>query len=398
MITVEEATQIVLASTKDFGTTMVALHDAIGQILREDLTADRDFPPYNRVKMDGVAIAYEAFEQGKRSFPIQEVAAAGSPQKKLSVLTNCLEVMTGAILPEGTDTVIRYEDIETEGDSAYIKVDEIQANQNVHRQGSDRAKETVIVKAGKRISPAEIGIAATVGKTQLKVSRLPKTIIISTGDELVEIRETPLPYQIRKSNVHLLKTTLTQFGIQADTAHLQDDWEEILEKLGQILQDYDAILLSGGVSKGKFDFLPKVLEELGVNKHFHKIQQRPGKPMWFGTAPSGATIFALPGNPVSSFMCMQRYFIPWLRKSLGTSDTATPYAVLNEEVTFKPNLTYFLQVKIAYSKDGRLLANPVCGNGSGDLANLTEADGFLELEQGKDVYQQGETHRFWGFR
>ncbi|MEM6700132.1 MAG: molybdopterin molybdotransferase MoeA, partial [Bacteroidota bacterium] len=287
MITVEEAAKIVLSKARNFGTIIVPLHDAIGRILREDINADRDFPPYDRVTMDGIAIAYEAFEQGKRNFLIQEVAAAGSPQKKLNTGKHCFEVMTGAILPKGTDTVIRYEDIETKDGMAYLQIEHIRAQQNVHHQGSDRIKGTTIVKAGKRISPAEIGIAATVGKAQLEVSRLPKTIILSTGDELVEIEETPLPYQIRKSNVHRLKTTLSQFGIQVDTAHLQDDWEEILEKLGQILKNYDVILLSGGVSKGKFDFLPKALEELGVQKHFHKIQQRPGKPMWFGIAPSG---------------------------------------------------------------------------------------------------------------
>jgi len=398
MIKVKKATEIVLIDATDFGTTIASLQDAVGQILREDIIADRDFPPYDRVTMDGIAIAYQAFEQGKRRFPIQEVAAAGNPQKQLSELTNCLEVMTGAILPEGTDTVIRYEDVETKEGIAYLQIEEILAKQNVHHQGSDREKSTVIVRAGKRISPAEIGIAATVGKTHLKVSRLPKTIILSTGDELVEIEEMPLPHQIRKSNVHRLRTTLLQFGIQADTAHLQDDWAEILDKLGEILQNYDAVLLSGGVSKGKFDFLPKALEELGVQKHFHKIQQRPGKPMWFGTAPSGATIFALPGNPVSSFMCMQRYVIPWLRKSLGILEERVLYAILNKEVFFKPNLTYFLQVKIDFDERGRLLATPVEGNGSGDLANLTEADGFLELEQGKEVYEKGEVYRFWGFR
>lgn len=398
MITVKEATEIVLTNAKDFGSVSVYLHDAIGRILREDITADRDFPPYDRVTMDGISIAYEAFRKGKRSFPIQEVAAAGSPQKQLKNKEHCFEVMTGAILPEGTDTVIRYEDIKTKDGVAYLQIEDIRDKQNVHHQGSDRAKKTVIVKSGKRISPAEIGIAATVGKAQLKVSRLLKTIILSTGDELVEIDETPLPHQIRKSNVHRLRTTLLQFGIHADTAHLQDDWEEILEKLEKILKIYDVVLLSGGVSKGKFDFLPKALEELGVKKHFHKIQQRPGKPIWFGIAPSEATIFALPGNPVSSFMCMQRYFIPWLKKSLGTSEEIIPYALLNKEVAFKPNLTYFLQVKISFNEEGRLLATPVEGNGSGDLANLTDADGFLELEQGKDIYEKGEVYRFWGFR
>ena len=203
MITVEEATQIIAQTAKDTSVAIVPLHHSVGRVLREDLFADRDFPPYHRITMDGIAIRYDAFEKGEKTFPIEGVAAAGAPQLTMQHDTACLEVMTGAILPNNTDTVIRYEDLLIENGRATLQVPQLTRGQNVHNKGEDRLQNSLVVKKGKIISPAEIGVAATVGKSEIKVSRLPKAIIISTGDELVEIDETPLAHQIRKSNVHV---------------------------------------------------------------------------------------------------------------------------------------------------------------------------------------------------
>jgi len=390
MITVEEATKFISQTVKDTGIAIVPLHLAVGRVLREDLFADRDFPPYHRITMDGIAIRYDAFVNGTRTFPIEGVAAAGAPQMMMQNNASCLEVMTGAILPNNTNTVIRYEDLHIEDGKAMIQLDQLTEGQNVHNKGEDRLQNSLVVRQGKIISPAEIGVAATVGKAELKVSRLPKAIIISTGDELVEIDETPLAHQIRKSNVHRLRSTFAKYGIQADTHHLNDDWDEILQQLKNILEKYEIVMLSGGVSKGKFDFLPDALKELGVEKLFHKIKQRPGKPFWFGQAPSGARVFALPGNPVSSFMCTQVYFVPWLKQSLQLPLENPPHAILQRDTLFKPDLVYFLQVKISYDNQGRILAMPVDGNGSGDLANLVDADAFLRLPRGRNEFKAGE--------
>ncbi|MEM9921968.1 MAG: molybdopterin molybdotransferase MoeA [Bacteroidota bacterium] len=398
MITVEQASQIIQSNQSSPIIESVALDDAIGRVLQEDLIADRDFPPYDRVTMDGIAIAYQDVENGCRSFPVQEIAAAGSPQKTLSEKGHCLEVMTGAILPKGCDTVIRYEDLEIADGSAQLQVDGIRHQQNVHHQASDRAKGSLLVKAGVKLSSAEIGIAATIGAARLKVSRLPKVVIISTGDELVTVDQQPLPHQIRRSNVHRLQAILKREGIIADTRHLNDALAEITQELAQLLDANDAIILSGGVSKGKFDFIPQALENLGVEKLFHKILQRPGKPFWFGKAPDGARVFALPGNPVSSFMCTCRYFLPWLNASLGQQTRLNWQATLASDVDFKPDLTYFAQVRIQIDADSRLMAVPVQGKGSGDLANLVEADGFLELPRGRDRYLAGEQFTFWPYR
>lgn len=397
MISIHEAHKIVCQHKISLPTIAVPLQDAIGKILQEDLIADRDFPPYNRIAMDGIAILYQTFAEGQRRFKIEAIAPAGAEQKTLKDTQNCLEAMTGSVLPHGTDTVIRYEDVIIEEGYATVQIDTVMEAQNIHTKGKDRTKGTTVVHAGKTVSAAEVGVAATIGKMHLEVYAMPKTIIISTGDELVEIDETPLPHQIRKSNVHRMKAALNDKGIQADIMHLNDDKVLIEKELKMVLEEYQLVILSGGVSKGKFDFIPEVLDNLGVDKLFHKIKQRPGKPFWFGKAPSGAAVFALPGNPVSSFMCMVRYLYPWLNASLELP-TETPYAELVEDIVFKPDLTYFVQVKIHYDESGKILAKPVHGNGSGDLANLTNADGFLELTEGKDLYKKGEVYKLWLYR
>ena len=154
---------------------------------------------------------------------------------------------------------------------------------------------------------AAINIAAAIEKDTLKVVQFPKAVIISTGDELVPVSETPELHQIRRSNIYGIKNTLQEWGMVSDLEHLPDDKAQMLKIIGRLLEDYELLIFTGGVSKGKFDYLPDVLEELNVTKHFHKIQQRPGKPFWFGTTDTGNKIFALPGNPVSSFVCVYMY-------------------------------------------------------------------------------------------
>jgi len=391
MITVEEANQLIATHAKDFGVESILLEEGMSRIVREPIVADRDFPPYDRVTMDGIAIRYADYQSGTRSFTIIGVAAAGAEQMSLQAPNECLEVMTGAIMPEGLDTVIQYEHLEIKDGVATIQEFEVNDQQNVHFKGLDRKQGDEVILPGKKIGSPEIGVGATVGKHHVQVSRLPKTLIISSGDELVEIDETPAAHQIRKSNVYRIKTVLKHYHIQVDTAHLLDDYETIVEKLRSYLEEYELIVLSGGVSKGKFDFLPKALEELGVEKHFHRIAQRPGKPFWFGTKGS-TTVFAFPGNPVSSFMCVQQYFKPWLDQSLQAEPQPQPMAALGGDVTFKPDLTYFLEVKLDYTSEGQLLANPIKGNGSGDLANLVDADAFIVLPRGQELFKQGEVH------
>ena len=396
MISFDEAYHIVLSKSKDFGRERAMLGNAIGRVLRECWHADRDFPPYHRVTMDGIAVNYDTSPADK-IFLIESIAAAGDPQKKLIDNRACLEVMTGSVLPLGTDTVIRYEDMDIIDGYAHVNTS-FSKGQNIHRKGEDRSDEDLLLTPGNVLSAAEIGVGATIGKSKVFVARHPKTVIISTGDELVNIEDSPLPHQIRKSNVYRMTASLNAIGIDVETSHLDDDYEEILEELVTYIRFYDLVVLSGGVSKGKFDFLPKALKELGVEKHFHRVAQRPGKPFWFGTYPDGATVFAMPGNPISSFMCTQVYLLPWIEKCLETNERTTEMAILDANVSFNPDLTYFLEVKISCNEKGHLIASPKKGHGSGDLANLMHADAFIQLPSGKEVFKKGEAYPIIRYR
>lgn len=398
MIDVNQAVQLIAAQAASFGTETIDLSASLNRILKEDWIVDRDLPPFDRVTMDGIAIRYAAFEKGNRTFSIEGVAPAGAPQMTLHHDAGCLEVMTGAVMPLQADTVIRYEDLDLQDGMVTVLIEDIAKGQNIHVKGIDRKAGEVIVAANTRIGAPEIGIGSSIGKARVTVAALPKVMIISTGDELVEITRTPEPYQIRRSNEYRMRTTLQAQGIQADADHLPDDPAVIREKLAVYLDQYDALILSGGVSKGKFDFLPEALEELGVEKLFHQIQQRPGKPFWFGRYQGRCTIFALPGNPVSSFMCLQRYFVDWLNLCLGAKPTPRPMAILTRDVPFKPDLTYFPEVQLSYNDQGQILATPVIGNGSGDFSNLAEAEAFIELPRGKNVYQAGEVYPVYIYR
>ncbi len=396
-ITYEEALSILEQNKNSFETIKVPIKDCGGYVLAEDLKADRDLPPYDRVTMDGIAIDYEAFKNGQREFSIMGVAPAGSAQQTLDDKRSCIEVMTGAILPNKTDTVIRYEDLAITDGKACIEIAEIEHHQNIHFKGSDIVKGSVITKAGNLISSAEINVAAATGKSNVAIKKMPKAVIISTGDELVDVHETPLTHQIRRSNVYGIQNTLKEWGVQVELRHLPDDKEEMKTIIARLLQEFDVLVITGGVSKGKFDYLPDVLTSLEVVKHFHKIQQRPGKPFWFGTSKNNKRVFALPGNPVSSFVCVYIYLRFWLIKSLGIEETMF-YATLNEDVHFKPDLIYFLEAKLEYKTDGYLNATPFKGNGSGDFANLVKADGFLILPQNKTVFKKGEVYPFVPYR
>jgi molybdopterin molybdotransferase len=406
MISVEQADKIILKTAQNpqmslrgiQATEGVSLPKAIGRILAEDIAADRDFPPFDRVTMDGIAIDYSAFESQQRRFFIENIQAAGQKQVTLKHSNHCIEVMTGAVLPDGCDTVIRYEDIKIENGFAKIEIQNVDFKQNTHLKGSDRKANDILIPKGTRLSAAEIGTAATVGKAVLQVVRQPKVAIISTGNELVEIDETPDTHQIRRSNVYALAALLNdKFKIEADLFHFNDDETEITEGVKNILATCDLVILCGAVSEGKYDFVPKSLAINEVQCLFHKISQRPGKPLWFGQQADKAVVFGLPGNPVSTFMCACRYVLPWIEQFLMGKNSPTQYATLAEDIVFKPNLTYFLQVKID-NTNGILMAKPVVGGGSGDLANLNDADGFLELPIDKTTFFQGETYKFIAFR
>jgi len=392
----QRALEIILDQTKKFDIEKVDFTNSLGRTLKEDIVADRDFPPFDRVSMDGIALVSNTFNKGQRAFKIEGVQAAGSKQLSLNNSENCMEAMTGAVLPKNTDVVIQYELLDIKNGIVNVNTEDIKDFQNIHKKGLDRKEGDILITKDTIISSAEIGVLATVGKSQVTVAKQPKVMIISTGNELVEVDQMPKDYQIRRSNVYTLISLLKRLNINAVSSHILDDKENLKTKIKSYLKEYDVLLFSGAVSKGKFDFIPEVLDELGVDKLFHRVSQRPGKPFWFGKK-QNKTIFAFPGNPVSTFVSCMKYFYPWFQKSTGVDFANNKFAVLAEDFTFKPDLTYFLQVKIENRK-GTVYATPVKGKGSGDLANLIDADAFLELTADRNEFKEGEVFPYFNYR
>ena len=396
MITYEEALQIISEHPFEQKVETVPLNKANGRVLAQQVLADRDLPPYDRVTMDGIAICFSAYAAGQREFFVEKTIGAGTPKSSLENAGHCVQIMTGAIMPRGADTVIRYEDITMANGTATLN-EEVFPQQNIHFKGEDKKAGEVVLMAGKTLDAPDLMAAAAVGCSELVVVKLPKAAIITTGDELVNIDESPLAHQVRRSGNYGIQNLLTQWGLESQQYHLgKDDKTQMKDALSIILERYDLLAITGGVSKGKFDYLPEVLTELGVKKHFHKVAQRPGKPFWFGTA-KGTTVFALPGNPVSSFACTLVYIRHWLQGSQG-QDTELNTVQLVEDVTFMPNLTCFQECSIEVTKQGQLVAKALKGNGSGDFANLTQTDGFVVLPQDKNVFKAGEFYPFIPYR
>ncbi len=397
MITVEEAEKIILEHVTDYGAEIVPFELALGRVLAEDIKADRDLPPFNRVTMDGIAVHYDAIASGISTFRIKAVQAAGDHPIDIEEQNECVEIMTGSVLPGSSDTVIRYEDLELRAGLATLVTNQIKRGQNIHYKGDDKKQHDPVAQIGDLVTPAIVGLVASVGEAELRVKKMPRVVVISSGDELVAVHETPLPYQVRRSNGYTIKAVLKQHGLEAETLHIPDDPGVIKAQLKNCLENYDVLLLSGGVSMGKFDYIPKALEELNVNLLFHKVQQRPGKPFWFGKHDDGQLVFAFPGNPVATFMCLHRYFLPWLGASLGIKAIPPVYAVLDRRVSFQQPLKYFMQVKLYNNQYCQLMASPVEGNGSGDFANLADTDAFMELPLERNEFKRGEVFKVWRF-
>lgn len=388
MVSVEEALQLIAEQVKDFGDHHVRLLQATGRVLSQPVLADRDLPPFNRVTMDGIAISLATFSSGTHSFRIEGLQAAGTPQLTLHSDHNCIEVMTGAMLPVNADAVIPYELCDINRGMATVNLDEVNRLQNVHLQGTDSRKGDVLIPTGVRINAATIGLLASAGLDRVPVLKVPRVAICATGDELVEVSEQPLGHQIRQSNTYMLASGLNSEGIQTHRYHLKDNAVEMESQLAALIYEYDVILLSGAVSKGKFDYLPKVLTDLGMHTIFHGIAQRPGKPFLFGKMPDQCLIFGFPGNPISTFVCYQLYFKFWLYLSLGLKLPELSVS-LNKAVDFKPALAYHMLVRLEYA-DGKVIATPVETSTSGDLVSLAQAEAIMTLPADRNRFEAGE--------
>jgi molybdopterin molybdotransferase len=372
------------------------LAQCAGAVLRENIYAERDQPPFDRVAMDGIALRGASVSAASRTLRIQGTQAAGDPPLTLTSDDACIEVMTGAVLPAGCDSVVAVEEIAVNAGSARVERVRVEPWLNVHRRGSDTRQGALLVSAGVRLHAPEIAAAAGAGMARIRVSSQPMLAVISTGNELVEPGEPVLAHQVRRSNAYGIVAALRERGFQrvADD-HIDDNPTELRDRLHFHLQTHDVLVLSGGVSVGRYDLVPACLQELGVRAVFHKVAQRPGKPLWFGMAPSGAAVFALPGNPVSTLVCLSRYVLPALSASLGEQPPVPERMALGAPVSVTPPLTYFMPVRVQHDDWGRSWAMPAPTNGSGDFAALAGTDGFIELPPGPNTYAKGFVARLY---
>ena len=397
MLSVTEAETQVLAAVAVLPAEDCAIEEAQGRVLRQPLVADRDVPPFDRVVMDGYALRCDLWEAGTRRFRVAGVQAAGAVPMVLPGPDACIEVMTGAVLPWGADVVVPYEAVTRE--NAFIQISpesRISPGQAIHKSGSDRRSGAVVVRPGIRLGGREIAVAAAFGYAQVQVSRQPGIAVVTTGDELVDVGSTVAPHQIRRSNDLALRAALVAAGhSRVGRFHVRDVLREVQHQLWHIVAENDVVVITGGVSKGKLDFVPRVLEELGVAKVFQGVNQRPGRPFWFGLSPRHTPVFALPGNPASSYVCLHRYALPALAKMAGLTSPEPQFAVLADAVRLESEQTIFLPVETADTPRGERLARPAPLNTSGDLAGLTGTAGFVELPAGGRGFPVGTPVRFW---
>jgi molybdopterin molybdotransferase len=373
------------------------LTQAVGTVLRENIYAERDAPPFDRVAMDGIALRADSLHAGARRFPIQAMQAAGAKPLKLERDDACIEIMTGAVLPDGCDAVIPVEQLTIEDGAATLAPDaRVEKFQNVHRRGSDSRQGALLLAAGTRLAAPEVAVAASAGMARVRVSAQPTIVVISTGDELVEPGDAILPHQVRRSNAYGIVAGLKARGFTriADD-HVRDDADDLERRLKQHLATHDVLVLSGGVSMGKLDLVPQALERLGVRLVFHKVAQRPGKPMWFGVSQAGPSVFALPGNPVSTLVCLARYVVPALYTAMGEPQRQPERLALAAPFEVKAPLTFFLPVKLHGDEWGRPWAMPRPTNGSGDFTALAGTDGFVELPAGPNTFGKGFVTSFY---
>lgn len=367
-----------------------------GAVLAQSVRAERDQPPFDRITMDGIAFASDAWRAGQRRFRIAGTLAAGQRPVALPAPDACLEVMTGAMLPPGCDCVVPVELVSSADGWAEVDAEAfVEPYANVHARGLDCREGDMLLARGTRLGGPELAALAAAGLPRANVHAEPRIMVVSTGDELVEPGEPIEDWQIRSSNAYALRAALALRGFsRVAEDRLPDDPQVLRERLATHLATHDALVLTGGVSMGKFDHVPTALRALGVTEVFHKVSQRPGRPLWFGIAPGGQAVYGLPGNPVSSLVCLVRYVVPGLRAAIGARSTLVESVPLGAPVRIHPALWLFLPAQLESSPLLGMVGMPKPTHGSGDLISLLGTDGFLELPPGPGEIAAGQVVPF----
>ena len=385
----EDARACVLATVKpaELVIESVSIHQAAGRVLAEPLTADRDYPPTARSVRDGYAV--RACDLPGRLEVIGEVRAGGAPFGGTVGEREAVAIMTGAPMPAGADAVVMVEHVSGEG-SAIETAKVLRSGENFNRQGAECLQGQAVVPAGCRVGHPEIALAATYGMAMLRVFRQPRVAILATGDEIVDIEAVPLAHQIRNSNTWSLVAQVARAGgVPVAFPVAKDNLASTRELVLRGLESSDLLLLSGGVSAGKYDLVEQVLAELGARFHFDRVLIQPGQPLVCGEV-RGKFFFGLPGNPASTMITFE-VFARTAVELLG--GVARPelhflYAVLTREFRHRAGLTRFLP---AWLEGGEL--TPVGWAGSSDVGAMARSNAYLVADPVREVYAAGDLIR-----
>jgi molybdopterin molybdotransferase len=392
MLTYEQARQKVIEQVSQKkgprATFGISVWNALGHVLAQEVKSDRAYPPFDRSTRDGYAVRAAEAKSGAKLRVVGEIKAGDTVTEPLAPGT-CVQIMTGAAVPQGADAVVMIEHTRAEGGTILFERD-AQLDQNIVPRGSEGAAGQVILSTGIRLGYAELALAAQVGAVQLQCAKKPRVAILSTGDEVVSVEKTPGPFQIRNSNsVSLAAQVRLSGGEPVLLGNAADRTDDLREKIQRGLKE-DILVLSGGVSMGKYDLVESVLKEVGAEFYFDAVAIRPGKPVVFGRC--GETfVFGLPGNPVSTMVTFELFVTPALDLLSGAEARPLPLveARLGEALHEKPGLTHFLPARLEW-KAANAEVRALKWQGSGDIAALAKANCFLAVPADKAEVQTGE--------
>lgn len=399
MLSVAEAQALIYEQVRPLPLRAVSLKEsALGLVLAEDVASDIDSPPFDKSMMDGYAVRSADLSQGTATLEvIEEVSAGRSPTRSVGT-GQAIRIMTGAPIPEGADAVIQVERSRDLPDGRVLLESKAAPGQNILRRAQEMKRGQVVVRAGSRIRPQEVGVLSAVGRTTVQVYPAPVVAVLPTGDEIVEVHEKPGPAQIRNSNGPMLEAQVARAGGAPRFLGIACDRIEHLRPLIEDGLRADILILSGGVSAGKLDLVPGVLAACGVRDIFHKVAMKPGKPVYFGTyRPDGASeekcptlVFGLPGNPVSSLVCFELFVRPAIERMLGLSEPGPCWidAVLEEDFAYRTDRPTYHPARLQTAgTEWRVRAVP--WQGSPDLRGLTGANAFVLFPVGDHVHKAG---------
>ena len=372
----------------------IALERSLGRVLAEDVCANRDLPPYDVSAMDGFAVRSADLADGHAALVVIEDIKAGDMPKLAIAAGQCARIMTGAPVPEGADAVIRVEDTQVLADGRIGFDRSVKPGNDIRIRGEAMRDGTVVLSAGTEITPGVTGVLATVKRAQVTVCRRPRVAILSSGDEL-EALDAPFdPQKIPESNSYAVMAQLQALGVEPVRLGIAaDDPEELADYLRRGL-DYDVLLVSGGSSVGVHDHVRPTLEALGVTIHFWRVEMRPGHPLVFGSRGS-CLVFGLPGNPVSSMVCVEEFVVPAVRRLMGHSRLyrSMVSARITHAVKHSPGRAEFIRVALQSDANGTLRATSTGSQSSGNLLSMARADGFLVVSADSAGLEVGDSVR-----